>query len=89
MVGYLRVLCAHTRIAPLGFGGRVFKIKADKARIATRQKNVNDEFDEVEGTSWRTYIYGVANLTTSDGDACLIGILPMRFDLADNHGVEI
>ena len=30
---------------------------------------------------------GVGNLNTSDGDACSIGILLMRFDLADNHGV--
>ena len=27
-------------------------------------------------------------LTTRDGDACSIGIPLMRFDLADNHGVE-
>ena len=31
---------------------------------------------------------GVANLTTCDGDTCLIGFLFVRFDLADNHGVE-
>ena len=57
-------------------------------RIATRQNTVNDEFDEVEWTGWRTYISGVANLTTCNGDACSIGILFMRFELADNHGVE-
>ena len=65
----------------------VFKIKADKARIATQQNTSNDNFDEIKSTGWRTYISGVANLTTCDGDACLIGILFMRFDLVDNHGV--
>ena len=82
---YLRVLCAHTRIAPLGFGGRSFFIKAEKARILTRYNTVNDEFEEVEGTCWHTYIAGVENLATSDGDTCPIGIFLMRFDLADNH----
>ena len=43
-----------------------FKIKSDKLRIATIQNTVNDEFDEVEGTGWRTYIARVANLATSD-----------------------
>ena len=52
-----------------------------------RHNTVNDEFDEVEGTGWHTYISRVTNLATSDGDACSIGILLMRFDLADNHGV--
>ena len=65
----------------------VFKIKADKARIATQKNTVNYDFDEVKGTGWRTYISGVANLTTSNGDACSIGILLMGFDLVDNHGV--
>ena len=62
-----------------------FLIKADKARIATIQNTVNDEFDEVERTGWRTYISGIAHLATVDGDACLIGISLMRFNLADNH----
>ena len=65
----------------------VFKINADKARIVTRQKTVNDEFDEVEGTGWCTYIAGVANLATRDGDACSIGIFLMRLNLAYNHVV--
>ena len=37
--------------------------------------------------AYRTYIPRVANLTTCDGDACLIGIFFVRFDLTDNHGV--
>ena len=57
-------------------------------RIATIQNTVNDEFDEVEGTGWRTYIARVANLATSDGDVCSIGIFLMRFNLSDNHGVK-
>ena len=60
--------------------------KSDKARIETRQNTVNDEFDKVELTGWHTYISGVENLITCEGDACLIGIFFMRFDLADNHG---
>ena len=57
-------------------------------RIATRQNTFNDEFDEVEGTCWRTYIARVSDLATSDGDACPIEILLMMFDLSDNHGVK-
>ena len=53
-----------------------------------RQNTVNDKFDKVEGTCWRTYISGVAYLATRNGDACPIGILLMRFDLTDNHGVK-
>ena len=87
MLVYLRVLCAHTWIAPSEFGGRRFKIKTDKARITTRQNTVNDEFDKVEGTGWRIYIPGVANLATSDNDKYSIGIFLMRLNLADNHGV--
>ena len=34
-----------------------------------------------------TYIPGVANLTTSDGDARAIWVFLVRFDLVDNHGV--
>ena len=30
---------------------------------------------------------GVANFTTSNGDACLVGIFFVRFYLADNHGL--
>ena len=56
-------------------------------RIETRQNTVNYEFDEVEETSGRTYITGVADLATSNGYACPIGILLMSFDLADNHGM--
>ena len=58
-------------------------------RIATRQNTVNDEFDEVKGTSWRAYISGVADLDTKNGDECPIVILLMWFNLADNHGVKI
>ena len=53
----------------------------------TRQNTVNDEFDEFEGTGWRTYITGVANLDNSDGDVCSIGIFLMSFNLTENHGV--
>ena len=56
-------------------------------QILTRQNTVNGELDKVEGTCWRTYIAGLAYLATSDGDACPIGILFMRFDLAYNYGV--
>ena len=44
-------------------------------RIATRQDTVNDDI------AWVEY------LATSDGDACPIGILILRFDLTYNHGV--
>ena len=53
----------------------------------TRQNTVNYELDKVEGTCWRTYIAGVSDLDTSDGDVCTIGILLTRFYLAYNHGV--
>ena len=56
-------------------------------RIATRQNTVNYELDKVEGTCWRAYISWVADLATRYGDACPIGILLLRFDLAYNHGV--
>ena len=52
------------------------------------QNTDNYEFDKVEWTGWRTYILGVANLTNCNGDARSIGIFFMRFDLADNNGVE-
>ena len=65
-----------------------FLIKADKARIATIQNTVNDEFDEVERTGWRTYIAEVANLATSDGYVCSVRIFLMRFNLPYNHGVK-
>ena len=65
----------------------VFKIKADKAPIATRHNTVNDEFDKIEETGWHTYIAGVASLATSDGYVCPIGIILMRFNLTDNHVV--
>ena len=84
---YLRVLCAHTRIAPTRFGDKFFKVKSDKARIATIQDTVNEELDEVEGTCGRAYIAWVADLDTSDCDACLIGILLLRFYLTYHHGV--
>ena len=54
MVGYLIVLCAHTRIPSSGFGGRSFYVKSNKERIATRQDTVNDELDEFKGICWRT-----------------------------------
>ena len=53
----------------------------------TRQNTVNDDLGEVEVTCRRTYISQVADLDTKDVDTCPIGILLMRFDLSDNHGV--
>ena len=67
---------------------KVFLIKGNKARVATRQNTVNDVFDDVDRTGWCTYIPGVANLTPCGGDARAIWILLVRFDLADNHGVS-
>ena len=87
MVGYLRVYAHIIGLLHRGLEVEVFKVKSDKAHIATRQNTVNDELYNVEGTCWCTYISRVAYLTTSDVDACLIGILLMRFDLAYNHGV--
>ena len=56
-------------------------------RIATRQNAVNDKFDEVECTGWCTYIPGVENLTTCDGNEHAIRVFLVGFDLTDNHGV--
>ena len=70
-----------------GLEVEVFKVKADKARNATRQDTVNDDFDKVKWTGWCTYIVGVADLANSHSDAFPIGILLMMFNLADNHGV--
>ena len=58
-------------------------------RIAKRQNTVNYEFYEFKGTGWCTYIAGVANLAISNVDACSIGMLLMRFNFSDNHGVKI
>ena len=85
---YLRVLCAHTWIDPSGFGDKKIEVKADKARIATRQDTVNDELEKVKGTCGCAYITWVAYLATSDSDVCKIGILLLRFDLTYNHVVE-
>ena len=52
-----------------------------------RQNTVNDEFDEVKWTGWRTYIPRVANVTNYYGDACSIVIFFVRFDLTYDHGV--
>ena len=65
----------------------VFQIKGNKARIATRKNAVNDNFDKVKSSGWFTYIPGVANLTTCDGDAHAIWVLLVWFDLAYYHGV--
>ena len=81
-------LYAHIFGSPnQGLEVKVFQIKSDKVCIATRQNAVNDKFDENTCSGRRTYIPGVANLTTYDGDACSIGIFFVRFHLADNHGV--
>ena len=52
-----------------------------------RHTTVNDEFDKVKWTGWCTYIPGLENLTTCNGDMCTIQIFLVRFDLEDNHGV--
>ena len=57
-------------------------------RILTIQKTVNHEIDKVEGTCRHAYVEWIEDAANSDGDACPIGILFMRFELADNHGVE-
>ena len=72
----------------MGFGGKSFIcVKAEKARISTIQDTVNHELDEVEGTCGRTYISGIIDAATSNGDACTIGIFLLRSDLTHNHGV--
>ena len=80
--------CPHIRIAPLWFGDRSFSDQREKSCVATQHNTVNDEFDWVEWTGWCAYIPRVAYLTTCDSDARAIRIFLVRFDLADNHGVE-
>ena len=67
---------------------KVSCIKADKARITTRQDTINHELDKVEGTCGRAYIAWITDVATSDGDAYTIGILFLRLDLTHNHGVK-
>ena len=67
---------------------QVFCVKADKARISTRQDTVNHEIDQVEITCRRAYISGITDTAASYGDACTIGIFLLRSDLTQNHGVE-
>ena len=66
----------------------MFLVKSEKVRIATRQDTVNRKLYEVEGTYGRAYVTWIADMTTSDGDACPIVIFLLRSDLTRNHGVE-
>ena len=63
-----------------------FCIKADKARIATRQDTLNHDIDKAEGTCGRAYIAVITDTAARDGDACTIGIFLLRSDFTYNHG---
>ena len=67
---------------------KVSCVKADKARILTRQDTVYHELDKVEGTRGRAYISGITDAATSDGGACTIWKFLLRSDLTHKHGVE-
>ena len=67
---------------------KVFCVKVEKARIAKIQDNINHELDKVEGACRRADIAGITYVVTSDGDACMIGIIFLRSDLTQNYGVE-
>ena len=44
-------------------------------------------FDKVKLSGWCTYIPGVANLTTCGGDACVVWVFLVGFNLAYYHGM--
>ena len=72
----------------MGFGGKCFCIKSDKARIATRQNTVNQDIENVEGTCGRAYIVWIKDAANSDCYECKIGIFLLGSDLTHNYGVE-
>ena len=74
-LGKVREFYAHIlRSVHWGLEVKVFCVKSEKARIATRQDNVKHEIDEVEVTCGRAYISRITNAATSNGDACTIGV---------------
>ena len=69
------------------FGGKLFCVKAEKARIATIQDTVNHELDQVNRRCGRAYIAGIIDTAARYGDACITRIFLLRSDFTHNHGV--